>query len=221
MPTSVEALAVIVAFVVPGAIYQWSYERQAGSAWTHGLGDRILRFVRTSTVVHALLAPLTLALYHSRLEDLDGRWPRFSWALYIGVLAALALPALLGTAHGNLQQRLYFERLPHLGGPTAPTAWDHLFSRNQPGWVRAQLKATEAWVGGVYLSPEGGDAVTSLASGHPHPRDLLLTKTISVGDDGDYILDERGNVTIIEQSLLLRWNELVQLIFEPFPRGER
>ena len=187
------------------------------SPWLRrGAGDRVLRFLRTSTVVHALLLPLTLWLVHERLTDLDGGVPRFSWPLYLGTIGVIALPAVLGAVHGNLQQRLLFERLPLVGGPSAPTAWDHLFSRTAPGWVRAQLKETGAWVGGVYLTPSRPGATPSLAAGHPHPRDLLLTHTLVLDEKGDYVLDEQGNAVVIDQSVLLRWDELTHLTFEPF-----
>jgi hypothetical protein len=55
MPGTLQGLAVVLIAVLPGALYVWSYERQAGQ-WRVGSPDRLLNFLGVSVVLHALAA---------------------------------------------------------------------------------------------------------------------------------------------------------------------
>lgn len=216
MPGTVETLAIALGFVIPGAIYQWAHERVVGAVWTHGLGDRLWRFLRTAAVLNVILAPLTLWIM--RRIGLPPELPEpTDWRLYLGALGFVALPGAFGLAHGLLHAGGILQRLPCIGEARAPTAWDHLFSRNQPGWIRAQLKHDSSWVAGRYDTPPGGHPLgRSLAGGYPFDQDILLTSRVVVDPDtGEWDTDTAG---WDEQpgALLLRWNELTQLEFIPY-----
>jgi hypothetical protein len=58
MPETFQSLAVLVLALLPGSLYVWAFERQAG-AWGIRLADRLFRFVGFSAVLHALIAPIT------------------------------------------------------------------------------------------------------------------------------------------------------------------
>lgn len=62
MPDTFQCLAVLALAFLPGALYVWAFERQAG-AWGIKLSDRLFRFVGFSALAHALLAPLTYRLW--------------------------------------------------------------------------------------------------------------------------------------------------------------
>src|SRR5215208_3604555 len=50
MPSTVEALAVVLAAILPGGLYVWAFERRVG-AWGVSFADRLLRFVATSALL--------------------------------------------------------------------------------------------------------------------------------------------------------------------------
>ena len=62
MPESFQSLSVLILALLPGGLYVWAFERQAG-AWGIRLSDRLLRFMGFSAVLHALLAPVTYRLW--------------------------------------------------------------------------------------------------------------------------------------------------------------
>ena len=65
MPDTFQAVAVAVVALLPGALYVWAFERQAGR-WGIGLSDRLLRFVGGSALFHAAAAPLTYWIWADR-----------------------------------------------------------------------------------------------------------------------------------------------------------
>ena len=66
MPDTFQALAVITIALLPGALYVWAFERQAGR-WGIGFSDRALRFVGGS----ALLLEGGLLLRWEEVEHLE------------------------------------------------------------------------------------------------------------------------------------------------------
>jgi hypothetical protein len=221
VPSTIEALLVVLVAILPGGLYVWAFERQLGS-WGIGATDRVLRFVGTSAVFLAILAGPGYLLWRRWLHDVDvveGRrtvtnhvadgdapW----WLVTALPILYVAAPLALGTAvalfvradsewtaarWAHLSRRLLVGRAP------APRAWDALFSRVDEALIRVKLK-TGAWIGGGY-----GDR--SYASGYPHaPQDLLLEQTFQMRDDGSFEADEQGGLVPLDTSLLLRWDEI-------------
>jgi hypothetical protein len=60
LPTSLVALGIILIAVLPGAVYTWAFEREAGS-YGVTLADRTLRFLAASTWRACGDGPKTLA----------------------------------------------------------------------------------------------------------------------------------------------------------------
>lgn len=99
MPETFQSLAVLVLALLPGALYVWAFERQAG-AWGIRLSDRLFRFVGFSALMHALLAPVTFRLWDEFLRSgrlSSGMAPLLLWLL---PLAYVGVPILLGTIVG-------------------------------------------------------------------------------------------------------------------------
>lgn len=55
MPSTAEAVVIFALAILPGALYIWAFEREAGR-WGIGLSDRIFRFVAASAVFQLLFA---------------------------------------------------------------------------------------------------------------------------------------------------------------------
>ena len=131
MPETFQSLAVLVLALLPGSLYVWAFERQAG-AWGIRLADRLFRFVGFSAVLHALIAPITYWLWvrFVRAGALgSGKAPVGLWLVPLVYVGA---PALLGTWVGlGTRERRPWTRA-FTGPNPAPRAWDNLFG-TRPG----------------------------------------------------------------------------------------
>jgi hypothetical protein len=86
VPDTLQSIAVLVLALLPGALYVWAFERQAGR-WGIGLSDRLLRFVGGSAVFHALGAPLTYWLWAEQRQLVRDGDP-LSWWLWLPVVGS-------------------------------------------------------------------------------------------------------------------------------------
>jgi hypothetical protein len=68
MPETLQGLVVIILALLPGALYTWAFEQQAGP-WGIGLSDRVLRFIGSSALFHAVLAPASYELWRRFIES--------------------------------------------------------------------------------------------------------------------------------------------------------
>ena len=222
MPSTLQAVLALTLSVLPGAIYLWGFEREAGK-WGIGISDTLLRFVAASAVFQALyVAPLYLLYQHyvrHRVEGdgrpvvehplADGNVP---WWLALLPLAYVGFPAMLGTLVGRSVRSEHsaakrFARVM-AGRDPAPRAWDDLFAGSPSGTVRGRLKTDSSWVGGFF-----GEA--SYAAGYPEqPQDLLLEKSYEMTADGAFV-EQDGQFVEIGSRLLIRFEELDFLEFFP------
>src|SRR4051794_14719237 len=123
MPSTFQALAVVLIALLPGGLYLWAVERLVGR-WGVGFSDRLLRFVGVSAFLHVLAAPLTYLVWHDYLRT--GAVPNGKMLpLWLWPVAAcyIVVPTLLGTAVGYAMKNW---DLPEwlVGSTRAPTAWD-------------------------------------------------------------------------------------------------
>jgi hypothetical protein len=210
VPDTFQAVTVTVVSLLPGALYVWSFEREAG-AWGVRFSDRVLRFVGVSALFHAALAPATYRLWvdfvrSGRIES--GTAPFGLWVL---VLAYVAVPLASGTYVGRATTRQRgWARL--LTGPNpAPRAWDFLFASAPDGWVRMRLKSG-VWLAGAFAV--GLDGGRSYAAGYPEEQDLYLVQTYDVDpESGEFHSNEEGGVIELGRGILVRWNEIEYLEF--------
>lgn len=176
MPDTAQALMVFLLGLLPGALYVWGFEREAGQ-WGISAVDRVLRFIGASAIFHAIFVPVTWALWRSQIRTHDlveGRtgW----WLLWLFAVVYVGLPATggvwVGSATRNQKPWVRYVAGPH----PAPRAWDHVFGYEPKGWIRLKLKSGQ-WVGGLFATVESGQ---SYAAGFPHEQDLYLTTIADV-----------------------------------------
>jgi Family of unknown function (DUF6338) len=208
--------------MLPGAIYLWGFEREAGK-WTIGISDTVLRFVAASAIFQALYAAPLYILYVRYIHHEDDRLGRVRfenpladghvpWWLALVPIVYVGLPALIGTLVGRSvrSDNPHAERFARImaGSNPAPRAWDDLFAGKPSGTVRARLKTDRSWVGGFF-------GAESYAAGYPEaPQDVLLEKTYKVGPDGAFV-EEEGEFVVIGSRLLIRFEEIDFLEFFP------
>lgn len=208
MPNTFQAVAVVAVALLPGALYVWAFERQAGR-WGIGLGDRLLRFAGGSALFHAAAAPLTYWLWSTQWEIVRSGEP-VRWWLWPIVIAYVAVPALGGTIIGLGVRREKRWTTLFTGPDPAPRAWDHLFGQKPDGWIRLRMKSG-VWLGGAYA--DANDR-RSYAAGYPEPQDLYLAAAAEVDPDtGEFLLDGDGNVVLLDGGILVRWEEVEHLEF--------
>lgn len=212
MPNTFSALAVLVVALLPGALYVWAFEREAGP-WGIGFADRVLRFIGGSAIFHALLAPFSYWVYSTFVASerlTDGR--PLPWLLWVAGLAYVFIPLIAGflvgrgTASGKPWARI-------MAGPhPEPRAFDHLFARNPTGWVRVRLKSTHTWLGGAFATlPDGR---RSYASRYPEEGDLYLVQGAEVDPTtGQFRRSENGRVVVRDAALLIGLDEVDYLEF--------
>lgn len=196
-PASVLALGIVILVIVPGSMYTWAFERQS-SGYGVTLADRTLRFLAVSLLFHLIVAwpEYWLFRFVQRPDPASGQFAA-AWA---GVLALVALPALVGTTLGGLyatrstRSGWAFVRrwLPPeretallklaLGRDPAPRAWDDIFSERPNVYLRVRL-TDDSWIAGRF-------ADRSYAGGFPHDTDLHLEEAWEILPDGT--LGDRG-----------------------------
>jgi Family of unknown function (DUF6338) len=208
VPSTVEALAVVVIALIPGALYTWAFERLVGR-WGIGFSDRLFRFIGVSALLHALAAPVTYTLWRDFLREQAqpglNDLPLWMWVV---ALLYVAVPSALGYLVALGYQRQWKPIRAVLGSSSAPTAWDAIFSGNPAGWILMRLKSG-AWVGGEYA--EG-----SYAGGYPEPADLFLSKECPIDQEsGNFILDRVGQPLANGYGILVRWDDVEYLEVTP------
>jgi Family of unknown function (DUF6338) len=220
LPDTFQAVAVLVLAVLPGALYVWAFERVVGP-WGIGLTDRILRFTGISVVVHALLAPITYRWYRLYVVSGDlaaGRpLPRTVW---LALLAYVFVPIIVGYAIGQGTKRNVSWVSVIVGEQPAPRAWDELFLQGGSGYVRVKLKGAGdkegEWVAGWFGSAEiEGQSRRSRVARYPETQDLYLVQTLACDERSGEIVVRDGDVVVFNVGLLVRWEEVEYLYFEP------
>jgi hypothetical protein len=185
MPETFQALAVLVLALLPGALYVWAFERQAG-AWGARLIDRVLRFIEVSAILHALFAPLTYWLWITFIRSgrlSTGDLPLWLWVvpvLYVGIPILGGSLVGVGTRRRALWTTLFTRPAP------APRAWDYLFGARPDGWVLLRMRAGCGWE-----VPTRGSTPTGSPT-YPEDQDLYLVESAEVDSSGEFVYGDDG-----------------------------
>lgn len=205
------ALAVTALALVPGALYTWGFEREAG-AWGIRAADRVFRFIGISIAFHLVaFLPITYFLWDEFVRTgrlSEGDVPLSAWPV---VAAYVIVPLLLGTVVGRATVRERPWATVLTGRDPAPRAWDYLFGHRPRGWVRLRLK-TGVWIGGAYgVRPDGR---RSYVSGYPEPQEIFLAAAVEVdATTGRFLKHPDGGVRLKSSSILIGWEEVEYLEF--------
>lgn len=214
MPSTLQAVIVTALAVLPGALYTWSFEQQAGR-WGAVAGDRVQRFLGASAFFLVAELPVLYGwVYRTFVVTGDIRagrpLPFWVWVLPI---AFVVVPVGAGQIVGRAA---YHRRgwVKILTGPSpAPRAWDALFATAElTGWIRLRL-TDDSWVCGLW-GPSPNTGLTSYAAGYPEGQDLLIAEVVEADGDGEF-LTEHGLPVLTGRSLLIGWHEVRYAEFIP------
>jgi hypothetical protein len=208
MPDTLNALLAAFLATVPGGLYTWSYEQQAGR-WGATATDRLQRFLGASAFFIALQLWFIYEFYRRYVVTgvvQSGR--PLPPAIWLVPVLFVVVPVLVGRYLGRAVFQKKKWASVFIGTSRAPRAWDYLFtSPGTNGWLRLRLKDGDRWVVGVWgISPTTG--LKSFAAGYPEPQDLLLSDTALTDEDGSLLLDEDGKPVYTGAALLIRWDEV-------------
>jgi Family of unknown function (DUF6338) len=214
MPTTLEALAVALLAIVPGAAFIWGMERLTG-AWGIKATDRVLRFLGFSVFIHILISPLTYYLWTRYIHSGHiGRGEPLPYWLYQLAILYVLLPFLLGSIAGYavVNGNPWAVRLFGYQA-RAPRAWDALFAQAPVGYMRILLKTEPPrWIAGAYITSENGRR--SASSIYPETEDLYLAVRLQCDPDTG-AFDFRSDGTPIRQNggILIRREDVLYFEF--------
>lgn len=226
-----QALAVALLALLPGALYTYGVERQAGR-WGVALTDRLLRFLAASALLHAALAPATYQAYRTLVHsERISRGRPLPWWLWLTLVAYVAAPAFFGDRVGSATRRGRDWARVFTGPFPAPRGWDHLFAREGlTGWIRLRLldpgvtSGTAAsgeaepvigrWLVGAYSGPGKPGGLGGYAAGYPETQDLYLSDTAQCDPvTGHFLPDAQGKPILRGVGVLVRWDQVAYLEF--------
>lgn len=188
MVTSVEALFVALAFIVPGFIIslvrsQFSVSRSVRPS------EQVLGYVTLSALNYALFSWLVYILVATEFAAKHPAWAAFFWFTVI-----LIGPAAIGMALAVIIQRDWlhtiFARLRMQPIHIVPAAWDYQFGRmTKPHWLLVKLKDGSTAAG--YFG------MRSFASSDPHERDIFIQQVYLVDPEGEWQQMSEGHSMLI------------------------
>jgi hypothetical protein len=193
VPSSVPQLIILVAFILPGVVYQSARSRLRGPTPDElaSATNKVLRATAVSTalvlVYAVLLGPQLVDL--ARGQGWLADHPR--GAALLGLVLLLAVPVALAIGE---QRWTLWEGRPSwltLKGLTTydptPAAWDFAFRDREECFVRI-LTGEGRWVGG-WFDPD------SFASSFPEARELYIAQQWKMTEDGAFeeeVTNSRG-----------------------------
>lgn len=212
MPETLNALLTAFLATIPGGLYTWSFEAQAGRFGATAT-DRVQRFLGASAFFLALeLWPIYEFYRRFVVTGTIQAGKPLPWGVWLVPVAFVVVPVVAG----GLLGRAAFERkgwVRVFTGPSpAPRAWDYLFSVPElHGWLRLSLK-DGGWVAGMWTRSPATE-LQSYAAGYPEAQDLFLSEVVETDDLGILLLDEHDQPIGTGRSLLIRWDEIAYAEF--------
>jgi hypothetical protein len=188
MVTSVEALFVALAFIVPGFIIslvrsQFSASRSARP------GEQFFGYLTLSALNYALFSWLVYILIATDFGTQHPIWSALCWFLII-LIGPAAIGLLLAVVFQKDWLQAIFARLRMQPIHIVPAAWDYQFGRmKEPHWLLVQLKDGSTIAG--YFG------MRSFASSDPHERDIFIQQVYLVDAEGRWQQMSEGHSVLI------------------------
>lgn len=138
MTSGAIATTLIAATLLPGAFFQWSFERNAGR-FGITLKDRLLRTTGISATFLALFTWPLHRMYANYWKEITSG-DHLPIAIYFVPVVYLSIPLIVGWLSGFSLKKDWAWAKRVAGRRRFPTAWDYAFSDQKSGWIRCKLK---------------------------------------------------------------------------------
>jgi Family of unknown function (DUF6338) len=201
LPSTVQELAILLLFVIPGTVYQGVLDRFRGPvAAEQDSSNRIVRAVAASAVfdsVYAVAIGPHLVSMTSGKSALSGLSSHSRSAGLLGLVLLVLIPSIVA-----LLEAKYDRRKSQAVYDSTPTSWDFLFKSRGSCWIRLKLKDQGGWIGGWY-------GTKSFTSSYPQPSDIYLESEYKMTSDGKFTetIVNTGGVYVAGERI-----ELVEII---------
>lgn len=208
-----QALLVVMVAVLPGAAYNFAYERVFGS-FGDTVADRLTRFLSASAVMHALVAGLTYTGYLKLIKSGDlARGAVHAWIVEGIAVAYVLIPIALGAFVGYGLTKRWPPFLFLFGKDHETRAFDWLWRQGKDGIVRISL-TNDRWIAGIFATT---DKSKSYAGNDPNSPDLWMSQQCIVdAETGEYETDGDGKPKTLDIGLLVRWENVRYLEFQEY-----
>lgn len=202
------AAALVLAALLPGAMFAWSFERWAGR-FGIGLKDRALRFMGLSAILLSMAAGPLYWVYANHWDAFASRKPLPMWFWSLPILYFF-VPLVMGSLSGYAWKKNWPGARFIIGRNRVPRAWDHLFHDRPAGGIRCKLKSG-TWIAGIYAET---NTDRPFASEYPEQQDLYLPATLGIDPHTGQILTNGSNEPLVlDPGVLVRWDEIEFLEF--------
>ncbi|WP_420624448.1 DUF6338 family protein [Candidatus Poriferisodalis sp.] len=220
MTSALDAVILTLLVLLPGAFAAWGFERNV-PRYSHRSRDWVIRLAGASALCLCAGSWPFYWMYANYWDQLSAgkAVPRF---LYLVPFAYLSLPFCIGWLVGIVVNRRSGGLNRLLASNRAPTAWDHVFSMQQPAVVRCRLRSG-AWVGGLFSSSSASNAGmgrASYASNAVDDQDIFIAFAIE--------FDQRTGETLVlgddyawtGGGVLIKWSDVESLELIPYESSE-
>jgi hypothetical protein len=185
---TVDALFILLAFVVPGFVISFVRSQFATGRPQKGT-DQVLGYLTLSAINYAVFSWLVYILVVTDVPQEHPLWAAFLWFVVI-----LVGPALLGAGLGvAIQRDLFRPRLASLKLQpvhVVPTAWDYQFGRlREAHWVLVRLRDGGTVAG--FFGPN------SFASSDPEERDIFIEQLYRIDENQAWQRMKEGHGALI------------------------
>jgi hypothetical protein len=204
VPSTVQQLAILLLFVIPGTVYQAVLDRFRGPiAAEQDSTNRFFRAIAASAIFDSLyaifLGPHLISLAGDK-SALSGLSTHSREAGMWGLLLLVIVPSVAAWLEAR-----YARRNVNAIYDSTPTAWDYLVKNRGSYWIRVRLKDTGKYVGGWYGN-------RSFTSTYPQDPDIYIQSEYQMNSKGEFLerIENTAGVYIPGASI-----ELIQVIEEP------
>lgn len=208
------AAILLIVLVLPGAFFSWGFEKKV-PRYGKQLKDWLVRLAGATAIWNAVVSWPLHWLYTSYWDDLAvGK--TLPWPIYIAPIAYLLVPAAVGWGAGWLFARTE-KKMPKVAEFLAPnrrpSAWDHLFGAEVPGFVRCCLKSGR-WVGGAYYLAKPLRSYSSLAEAE---KDIFIAHAVEFNQEDGTALRHQGDYVWTKGGIYITASQIESLEFIPHP----
>lgn len=181
MPTSVEAVIVLVLLVSPGVIFTQLARRSIAHIEESTDIRFLVTMITTGAALHVVAFPWSNRVLGFYLNGQLGshRGELYFWAIVV----VFGVPALLGALSGLIIIRPSVDRLLNRIGlgyiDRMPSAWDYVMQQEAPRYVRVHLKDGGV-IGGIFAGQSFGSTAPSRA-------DIYLEQAWQLDKDGTFL----------------------------------